>query len=113
MAQRLKLRLQLVPSNLWEFNLRSEEHGLGLYRWRKLRKDLVNECQGRCCICGSTEKLHGHEVWLYKEAGRLGVAKLERVEIVCWNCHNIMHWGHTVQMVAAGIFSPETVTAFA
>jgi hypothetical protein len=107
MARRLKLRLDLVPEPLWEMNLRSPIHGLGRDRWNKLRKGIVQQYGDKCVICGSSEKLHGHEVWKYEEKKRAGKATLQRVDVVCWTCHNIMHWGNTVRMIVLGIISHE------
>ena len=108
MTKPYKLQLDLVPRKLWEYNLRSQEHGLGQYRWRKLRSALIDEHGCACSICGSDERLHGHEVWRYQEKKRSGLATLEKIELICRSCHNVMHWGHTLEMLAAGVFSPET-----
>jgi hypothetical protein len=106
-ASRFKLKLDLVPGPLWGVNLRSPIHGLGKGRWTTFRKRLVATSDGNCVICGSSEKLHGHEVWRYEEKKRVGKATLERVEIICWTCHNIAHWGKTVQLYARGVISHE------
>jgi len=42
---------------------------------------------GRCTICGSPEKLRGHEVWKYEEKKTVGRAILLRVDALCWTCH--------------------------
>ena len=74
MPIRFRLKLGLVPGPLWCVNLRSSTEGLGDYRWRKLRKQIVDECGGKCVICGSDQRLHGHEVWRYVEKKRVGSA---------------------------------------
>lgn len=86
MASRLRLRIDLVPGRLWGVNLRSQTEGLGDYRWRKLRKQLVEACGGACMICDSSQRLHGHEVWKYEERKTIGRATLPRVDVICWTC---------------------------
>lgn len=102
MVARLKLRIELIPKPLWGVNLRSAD-GLGKARWDKLRHNLIELNGARCTICASTEKLHGHEVWSYREKKRTGTATLLRVEIVCIDCHDIHHWARTVKLIQAGV----------
>jgi hypothetical protein len=104
---RFKLRIDLVPGPLSTVNLRSSTEGLGDYRWRKLRKQIVEECGGKCVICDSDQRLHGHEVWRYDEKKRVGRATLIRVDVICWTCHNIKHLGNTVRLIAFGAISHE------
>src|SRR5262249_953877 len=98
-APRLKLRIELVPKRLWEQNLRS---ALGKARWDKLRRKVIETNGARCAICGSTKRLHGHEVWAYRETKALVTARLVRVEIVCIDCHDIHHWGRTTKLFEKG-----------
>jgi hypothetical protein len=65
--------------------------------------------QTSCAICGGTERLHGHEVWKYRERPRpkQSIAKLVRVEMICQKCHNINHWGLTTILLAAGYIGNE------
>lgn len=100
-SRRLKLRIELVPKPLWEQNLRLSD-GLGKARWDKLRRKLIETQGARCAICGGTERLHGHEVWEYREKKTVGTAALLRVEIVCIDCHDIHHWGRTTKLFQAG-----------
>lgn len=102
MVFRPKLQIELVPKPLWGLNLRSAD-GLGKARWDKLRRSLVEASGGRCIICGSTRKLHGHEVWAYREKRTAGIGLLLGIEIVCIDCHDIHHWARTVKLIQAGI----------
>jgi hypothetical protein len=68
----LRLRIELVPKRLWEQNLRLS-NGLGKWRWDKLRHKLIEANGARCEICGATKRLHGHEVWEYREKKPLGL----------------------------------------
>jgi len=103
---RLKLRIELVPKRLWERNLRSSD-GLGKARWDKLRRKLLKANGARCAICGSTERLQGHEVWAYREKTTVGIAVLLRVEIVCIDCHDIHHWGRITKLFQTGRITSE------
>lgn len=87
----------MVPEPIWGWNLRSND-GLGKYRWGKLRQSILNARGPSCAICGSTEKPHGHEVWVYQEGPRRGIARLVEVEIVCRDCHSIHHWGVSTRL---------------
>jgi hypothetical protein len=73
----------------------------------KLRKQAMTACDGKCVICGSTQKLHGHEVWKYEERKTVGRATLVRVNVICWTCHNITHWGNTARLILLGAISHE------
>jgi hypothetical protein len=98
---RLKLRIDLVPEELWGKNLRSSAEGLGQYRWKKLRDRLVQESDCRCAICGCDQSPHhGHEIWKYKETKTIGLATLVRVEAICVTCHNITHWGNSARWIS-------------
>ena len=99
---RLKLRVELVPKDLWGRNLRSTE-AFGKARWDKLRRQIVDAAGNQCAICKSTKRLHGHEVWKYEEQKRRATAVILAVEIVCIDCHDIHHWARTVKLVEAGI----------
>src|SRR5258708_5436115 len=108
MAPRLRLKLGLIPSPLWKFNLRSSTYGLGPQRWKTLRRRIVTDSGEHCAICGSSEKPQGHEVWSYKEGKTRGKATLIRVEVSCWSCHAIAHWGNTKRLIASGKISHES-----
>lgn len=103
----LKLRIELVPKRLWGRNLRSN-YGLGKQRWDKFRHKLIESNGARCAICGNTKKkLHGHEVWDYREKKTVGTAVLLRVEIVCIDCHDIHHWARTTKLFQGGRITSE------
>jgi hypothetical protein len=102
-----KLQVDMVPGPLWGVNLRSNVEGIGPHRWNKVRQQAIIACGGKCTICGSGDKLHGHEVWKYEEKKTVGRATLLRVDVMCWTCHNITHWGNTVRLIAIGAISHE------
>src|ERR1700682_72828 len=112
MAHRLKLRIELVPEDLFRRNLRSETEGIGIARWKRLRLQAIEACGGKCIICEGTDKLHGYEVWKYEEKKTVGKATLLKVEAVCRTCHNISHWGNTARMIRDGLIKHETHLLF-
>lgn len=81
----MKLCIKLVPKPLFERTLRE---ALGKARWDKLRHQLIETNGGQCEICDSTEGLHGHEVWAYREKNGAETAVLLKVQIVCIDCHD-------------------------
>jgi hypothetical protein len=107
MPSRFRLQVDMVPRPLWGVNLRSNIDGLGRNRWEKVRQQAIETCGGKCTICGSAEKLRGHEVWKYEEKKTVGRAILLRVDALCWTCHNITHWGNTVRLMVIGAISHE------
>jgi hypothetical protein len=94
----LRLSLDLVPAPLWGQNLRSP-NVLGNKRWRRLRQGLLEVHGSACAICGSEEQPHAHEVWRYDETKRRGKATLLRIEIICWMCHYVHHFGLATRLV--------------
>ncbi|SDP49756.1 hypothetical protein [Afipia sp. GAS231] len=104
MARKFALRIELVPETLWGQNLRSNQVGLGPYRWLALSRAVRAEL-GRCSICGSTKRLQGHEVWKFREEPRSSVATLVKVNAICTICHSIQHWGRTKMLIAGGLMS--------
>src|SRR6266436_5691074 len=59
-ARKFALRIELVPEPLWGLNLRSNEVGLGPYRWLALSRTVRAEL-GRCSICASNNRLYFHK----------------------------------------------------
>ncbi len=102
MSEDFKLKIQMIPHDLWQKNLRSPGN-LGRSRWNKLRKEALEKCGNRCVICKSRDRLQGHEIWEYDERPRSGTAKLVGIDIICRKCHDIHHWGLTIKFIKAGI----------
>jgi hypothetical protein len=90
----------LVPKPLFERTLRES---LGKARWDKLRHNLVERNGAHCEICGNEDRLHGHEVWEYRD--KSGTALLLKVQIICIDCHDIRHFARTTKLFHAGIIS--------
>jgi hypothetical protein len=100
----MKLRIQLVPKPLFERSLRE---ALGKARWDKLRHKLIETNGAHCEVCGDTERLHGHEVWVYRVKDATATAVLLKVQIICIDCHDIRHFARTTNLFRAGIITPE------
>ena len=100
----MRLHIQLVPKPLFERTLRE---ALGKARWDKLRHKLIETIGSHCEICGSTERLHGHEVWAYRVKNGTATAVFLKVQIICIDCHDIRHFARTTRLFQAGIISPE------
>jgi hypothetical protein len=100
----VRLTIQLVPKTLFGRTLRE---ALGKARWDKLRHKLIEANGARCEICENTERLHGHEVWAYREANRAATAALLKVQIICIDCHDIRHFARTTRLFQAGVIKTE------
>jgi hypothetical protein len=100
----MKLAIQLIPRTLFKRTLRE---ALGKARWDKLRRKLVEEAGVRCEICGNTDRLHGHELWSYRQKNGVATATLLKVQIICIDCHDIRHFARTTRLFQSGIISPE------
>lgn len=62
--------------------------------WDKLRREVYEAYDYKCCICGERgKKLHCHEVWTYNDKKK--VQKLVNLECICGTCHALKHWGRT------------------
>jgi hypothetical protein len=109
--RRFKLRLQLIPQPLDGRNLRSNKEGLGPWGWKKLCQKIKKAGKTKCELCGSTERLQGHEVWEYRDKPHIPVAKLLRVEIVCQKCHHVIHWGNTCRLFTEGKIKKAAILA--
>ncbi len=100
----MRLRIHLVPKPLFERTLRK---ALGKARWDKLRHKLIETNGAHCEICGSTERLHSHEVWTYRERNGTATAVLLKLQIICIDCHDIRHFARTTKLFQAGIITPK------
>lgn len=104
----MKLQVQLVPKPLFERTLRE---AIGKARWDKLRHKLIETNGAHCEICGSTERLHGHEVWAYQENRADPTAALRKVQIICIDCQDIRHFARTTKLFQAGIIASDRYSA--
>lgn len=80
----------MLPSNVWEANLR---HLLSDEEWDRLRKFCYQAAGNTCIACGSRGEPHveAHEAWSFDE--RTGVQKLKALLCLCPTCHKAKHLG--------------------
>lgn len=88
---KLKLKIELVPSTSWYDNLRN---CVNREDWDKIRKKAYADANYKCEICGEKAQLHCHEKWNYNDENQL--QKLEGFEAICVNCHMIKHAGFSM-----------------
>jgi len=90
-ADKLKLKIELVPSTSWYDNLRK---CISQQDWDRIRKRVYANAGYKCEICGEKTRLHCHEKWSYDDQKR--IQKLEGFEALCINCHMIKHAGFSM-----------------
>lgn len=82
----------MIPASIWGQNLRS------LYRdrWKKLSREIREQCGHRCQICGGAS-MGCHEEWEYEynasASSGYGVQRLREVVSLCEACHVVKHLG--------------------
>lgn len=86
----IKLQIELVPGSSWFDNVRSR---VSQYRWRKIREQVMVECDEKCAVCGAKAK-DAHEVWSFNDSGE---QNLERIEGLCRRCHQVKHIGLSIK----------------
>lgn len=91
----MKLTIELIPSELWYKNLRSDS---ALHNWNKLRSDCYDKAAYKCEICsdngidqGYRHTVECHEEWEYNF--ETFEQKLTRLVCLCPNCHKVKHAG--------------------
>lgn len=109
-SARMKLAMHPVPSSLWQKNLRNE---LGKTRWTRLRKAII-EVRGLTCeICqvsvSQSKDIQAHEAWTYTHTAKRGIAKLERIALVCRLCHAGEHFALTEKLVSQGSLREQAI----
>ncbi len=102
--KKLKLAIELVPSSAWHKSLHRE---MPRRRWDRFRKEVIAKSGGKCEICGSTERLHCHEVWSYDE--KLRVQKLLGFQTICSMCNFVKHIGMAENLAQEGRVNLEAV----
>lgn len=90
-----KLSIELIPSALWERNVRT---ALRESAWDRLRKQVAGAAGRRCEICGGVGTRHPvecHERWEYAVGVEGGVQTLVGLIALCPGCHEVKHFGRT------------------
>ena len=91
--QPLKLQIDMVPATSWGKNLRKS---IPKSRWNKIKEQAHDRNGRKCHICGSTEKLHCHEMWDFDDESK--TQRLAGLGTVCNMCHHAMHMGRSLQL---------------
>ena len=101
----MRLEIELVPEQQWGKSLAQL---LPKKDWDFLRKKVYKGHNWTCQVCGAFGvKVHCHEVWSYDD--RKKIQKLVDLACLCEDCHNIKHWGRTIQLCHAGKLSQEYI----
>lgn len=94
----MKLKIELVPSTVWESSL---------YRllpkevWNKVRNDFIEKHGRKCQICGETKGIMNlHEIWNYDDENH--IQKLEGFTLLCRMCHHVKHIGFAGILASQG-----------
>jgi hypothetical protein len=90
LGRSLALSVRLVPAPLWGMNLAKL---LPRAEWERIRAEALEKAGHHCEVCGSTDRLHADEVWVYDDRKR--IVRLERVRALCLQCHRVVHPGHS------------------
>ena len=81
--------------------------------WIKLRASIIDE-RGMCCeTCGkklaASKQIMAHEDWDYDASTKPAVAKLIKIQLSCWHCHAIEHFGGMTNIVSDGGLSMQAI----
>ena len=102
--KKLKLTIELVPKTCWSESLRNS---MRRKRWDKFRKQVIEQAGGKCQLCGSTDKLHCHEIWNYSDKAR--IQRLIGFQTVCNMCHFAKHIGLAQRLSTQGYLDFDAV----
>lgn len=75
--------------------------------WSELSKNIIQSRDSMCELCGSSSKLHCHEVWNWNLETR--EQTLEKLQCLCNKCHQVKHLGLTELFVSQGKLRYESV----
>lgn len=102
----LLLTIDPVPECNWGINL---SHLLPRNKWDIIRKNVYRQYNYKCGICGTSERLNCHEIWVLDD-DKL-TQKLAGLIALCKKCHDVKHLGRSIAMYANGTFSQEYILA--
>lgn len=100
-----RLTIELIPKKSWGKSLANL---LPEQEWRLLRRKVYKRYNWTCQICSTYGvRVHCHEVWSWND--KLRIQKLVALNCLCGDCHNIKHWGRTIQLLHEGKYSQEYI----
>ena len=106
--QKLKLKIELIPSSSWQSNLRGI---LKPSMWNAIRNNVYLKNNSKCVICSRIGRLHAHEVWEFDDVNH--IQKLEDIIPVCYLCHMVKHIGFSsLNQKATGIETEKLIKHF-
>jgi hypothetical protein len=107
----LKHQISPVPAPLWGKNMRKI---MTQTEWKKLRVSIIEERGMRCETCQKelteSKQVKAHEDWEYDVSATPAVARLTKIQLSCWHCHAIEHFGGVTNMVGGGELSPQAIS---
>lgn len=101
----LKLEIELIPEHSWGKSLANL---LPKEDWDRLRRKVYKRYNWTCQICNAYGvQVHCHESWSWNDKKR--IQKLVDLKCLCGDCHNIKHWGRTINLLHEGKFTQEYI----
>ena len=100
-----KLKIDLVPSSLWGDSLFQQCKGAGnLSKWRKFKKELVENEGKKCWFCGEAEgRLIAHSFYEYND--KVHLQTLKEIHHICKMCEK-------VRMIGKWLNAPNNYSEF-
>jgi len=100
-----KLSIELIPEKSWGKSL---AQWLPKKDWDSLRRKIYRRYNWTCQICDTFGvRVHCHEVWEYDDQKK--IQKLKDLNCLCEDCHNIKHWGRTINLLHEGTYSQDYI----
>jgi len=62
--------------------------------WERIRRRELLRAGYKCEICGSSNRLHVHEIWDYNARGK--IQKLRGYRVLCSSCHRVHHSSYLI-----------------
>ena len=101
--KKLKLEIEPILESNWGISL---ARLLPKHIWDVIRREVYQKYDYTCFACGETGvEVHCHERWHYDHKKRTQF--LRGLICLCKDCHNIKHWGRTINCVHSGEYAPD------
>ena len=84
----MRLEIELIPRHSWYKSLRN---AVSKEEWDALRKQVYKNADYTCEICGASERLYCHEVWMFDSCSNR--QRLNGFKALCEHCHYVKHLG--------------------
>ena len=101
----MQLEIELIPEKSWGKSLAQL---LPKKDWDVLRRKIYRRYNWTCQVCSAySVRVHCHEVWSYIDQRR--TQRLVALTCLCEDCHNIKHWGRTIQLLHEGTYTQDYI----